>query len=156
MLQSDASLQVGHWHPVSGPVRQPQKLLGPLKEAGFVELVLIVRVSRNWYRLCWKWNPLEKGTSGKLESSRRHRTVGAGCWTSKKSLGHFCGAAVGTPSERESGEDISMPEARAMVLSKRRLARTQHGGSIRQLFFCATIWALFLLLDAAVLATLRY
>ena len=33
-------------------------------------------------------------------------------------------------------EDISMLEARAMVLIMHRLARTQYGGSIRQLVLC--------------------
>ena len=33
-----------------------------------------------------------------------------------------------------------MHEARVMVLSIRRLARTQYGGSSRQLFLCGTLW----------------
>ena len=42
----------------------------------------------------------------------------------RKSLGHSCGAAVGSTSARECGvfdEDISMLGARATVLSMRRL-----------------------------------
>ena len=51
-------------------------------------------------------------------------------------IGLTCGAAVGSMSERACGvfnEDTCMQEAQMIVLSIQRLARTQYGGSIRQL-----------------------
>ena len=52
-------------------------------------------------------------------------------------------------------EDISMLEARATVSNMRRLARTQQGGSIRQLSVRQS-WASGLLLNAVDLATLEF
>ena len=93
---------------------------------------------------------LEVKSDGDLESSPRNRRMGAGYWIDLQRSRWKQRGRCGVVSE-----DVSMHEARAMVLSIRRLARTQYGGSIRQLFY-VTIWGSCSLLDAADLATLEF
>ena len=94
-------------------------------------------------------------TSRKLESSPRNRRVGAGHWIEGSPLDTPAAPTLEACQKGKLAFLISMHEARAMVLSIRRLDRAQYGRSIRQLFY-VTLCGSCSLLNAADLATLEF
>ena len=111
-------------------------LAGPWKRAEFVELVLILH--QHWYRVLMEvksdghWRPRNSvNQHSEAEDCGQDTRFEEVPWSL---LRH--GQWKHVWKVKWPFSEDTMLEARAMVLSTRRIVRTQYGGSIRQLFHC--------------------